>query len=474
MNVDDYIDELGDQGQLDSSHHFTIDPVAALRKYRDLLKAHPVLHIVKLIQAGVALGATSVEVTNPADYIRVLYHLPRHSPQLDGLAQPAAPVPEQLRIPLQLALATQPAALDLFYVSPQGGWVGTLGQPKRPQLAETGSTRFAITIHRKSLSFWGRLLPDAETQKELSSRCGFATVPITLDGRRLNGGGFRNLPGLEYPEMPRGSLLQRSQFDSRYPVLAAHFSLERADSPGLAVTPPLRASSRLVRLEGTPTLFPASWPVPELGVAHYQIPGAAQVHSVTERTRDDLAGMGTYYLTGGIAPQTGALWLHTRASLMQTVYESKYLPETDAFWLPHLRYFQPPAMDGEFRRYWSGCSEKQLFAAPMLNAARILLMRALPAAETVAYFVDHGVVLNPIRFPSRHPGMVVLQRADGLQTDASFLTPVHTPELLARCEAAQSDYDQLCKDMHRLVTTVSELNLPQPTIELWRQALAIL
>jgi hypothetical protein len=471
VNVHEYIDELGGEGQLDSSARFTMDPVAALRKYRSVLQASPALHVLKLIQAMVGLGATSIEVTNPASYVRLLCHLPGHSPEIAGLEHPEAALPEALRIGLQLALATEPAALQLFYCSPLGGWMRVVQGTPHP-LPGQEPTLFAVTMHREGQQLWRRLFPDATLQKELSTRCAFATIPITLDGRRLNRPAFAKLPGLPYEEMPRGSLLQRSAA-SCYPVLAARFRLVTKQRPGLAVAPPLYACARVVRTEGTPAAFLTERPAAQLGAAHYEIADCAPVQSVTERAVDQLTPTNgrLYHLLDGTPPRDGALWLHTRATSMQTIYESKYVPGTNVFWLPQLHYQEKPPVLPELLRYWTWCGEKRLFDAPMLNASQVLLMRSVPAHDTFGYFVDRGVLLNPVRLPSARTGPVFLQRLDNVAVDASFLTPVHSLEMLGRCEVAQLDYEQLCRDMHRLVTTVSELNLPQPTIELWREAL---
>ncbi|MBN1772633.1 MAG: hypothetical protein JXB32_15290 [Deltaproteobacteria bacterium] len=218
--VDALVAELSAGGRVESTGSFTLDRDAARAKLARFRLRDPEQYVLALIRAAVLKGASRIDVTLDADDLRLAFDgrpfaLADFEELYGALFVGGEDADLRARRQLALAVTTVEAVKPKFVRILSGGgpdaasFTLTPGEPDRygPTEERTDGT----TIHVKSgllAALGGRRGRLAEL---LESRCAFATLPISVNGKvvsrnafaepawgavELDGPGFRGLVGL--------------------------------------------------------------------------------------------------------------------------------------------------------------------------------------------------------------------------------------------------------------------------------------
>jgi hypothetical protein len=230
-NLEDVLDRLRCDGALESSGQLTLDPRRAAQRYAAFLEQEPTLGALKMIQAGVALGAAQIEVKPPGVGWRVSFASPQLRPEiLLALSQPSLAetlTAAELRAWLHiqgawlLAVASGDPRVELKIRCPSHRLLWTMADGSfTQQLVDDSSTRpgwARLTVEGRPSSWWSSTVDHA---REIAKRCALCPVPIKLEKGLLQPAPLTGLP--QYPFAP----MLRDAAD-RWATVRSYFSTHR-------------------------------------------------------------------------------------------------------------------------------------------------------------------------------------------------------------------------------------------------------
>ncbi|MCA9790195.1 MAG: hypothetical protein KC910_00310 [Candidatus Eremiobacteraeota bacterium] len=176
-----FLEDQRARGAFDSSGRFCIDWSRAQLKLGRFQMAHPAGYLLKLVQAGVRLGASLIRIELKRDSLRL---------ELDGVELGCGQVVELFARPLSgdahdalallaAGLNAAPASQIEFFDHQRGQGV-RLAQEPESLVVEPGRSACSLIITRKADS--GQRAAEHEA---LSKRLTFSPVPVYLDARQL-------------------------------------------------------------------------------------------------------------------------------------------------------------------------------------------------------------------------------------------------------------------------------------------------
>ncbi|MBI3927979.1 MAG: hypothetical protein HY319_20725 [Armatimonadetes bacterium] len=211
-SLEEYLQEQRAQGRLDSQGRFTIDLSLAVEKLRQYQLADPSFYVLKVIQAGVSGGAEAVEVRLRGAEVEVLARGVR--PEMLRLGrlmaclerpQEFSHLPEgHLVVGLNAALSLKPELLEWLQWNGESGSVLTVC-PDYQELREVerapardGKPVFRFRMRKGGAGFLAglreRLRRNSAEHQAVMRRCGYSSVPVTLDGVRVRTWGTEPVP----------------------------------------------------------------------------------------------------------------------------------------------------------------------------------------------------------------------------------------------------------------------------------------
>jgi len=215
VSVDSFLQELATEGQLDSAGQFTVSMEHAKEKLSEFLLQSTEEYLLKLVQAGVAAGASTLDLHSSTTRVRFCMHGVHLDPIdlshiLNHLLQPGQnrqpPLLPHLAIAVNTAIMTRATGMTL------ATWDGTQGvrfewkasgRQQRPWALRTGTPpRVYFEVRRTGLEFLANFFHLFNQRDILSmligSRSGvdpdrllvmdraiWSPVPIRLNGRWL-------------------------------------------------------------------------------------------------------------------------------------------------------------------------------------------------------------------------------------------------------------------------------------------------
>ena len=193
---------LHDDGHIDSSGRFTMDPRKAAEKYRTIVDQQPALGLLKMVQAAVALRSGGIEVRLPRTGWEASFCLPAlsagllqalHYPGLaSGLTDGKLRAWAHLRVAWEAALASRAdvVSLEVWSRDMRLRWSFADGDFTARLSEESSNDAGAqLTVQDSSRSWWhlwSNRNFHLDLQAGLTSRCAFCPVPIRLDSRVIN------------------------------------------------------------------------------------------------------------------------------------------------------------------------------------------------------------------------------------------------------------------------------------------------
>lgn len=177
-----FLDDQRARGAFDSSGRFGIDWSKARVKLGRFQMTHPAGYLLKLVQAGVRLGASQIRIEVKKDRVRLeFFEVDLGCGEVIQLF--SRPLSEDSQDALGLlgaGLNAAPASQLEFYDHHRGQGV-RLGQEPESLEVERGGSACSLVITRPATS-----AQRAAEHQALSERLAFCGVAVYLDGRQLN------------------------------------------------------------------------------------------------------------------------------------------------------------------------------------------------------------------------------------------------------------------------------------------------
>lgn len=427
--MDQLLQSLCGEASLHSASRFSLDLAARARKLQTYQTAEPSLFYLKWAQAGVAQGASRLE-------FRLCYGRSELEFAVGDVADAdqwfgdgdQTDWVQLLRVAVEAALCENPRGLSLDLGGRQiVGW-GDVSE-RRPVAPDS----LRLSVFEPKRAWYQRFSANprqAQIHREISARLALAPVIARLDGRVVN----RPNPDFDarwsrpaWVELSKAGRwmsewLEPTDKEPHYLLsspwlLPARLTLVGGEevwrSHGKFST-----VSRRMHLKGKSLRrqTAAQPPVPHFWQqATGRLPGA-------EMGCDFLQEV-PLNLSGGNAEAAADLWFYSEARVLQGMADflDPRLPSA----LPH-------------------CPGLSL---PALRTRRWLGLPALPQGPSHLFYVQHGLLLDPIEFSAPVPGTVaILARAD-VETDLSQMRPVEDDQVRQDLQWAKLTTDSLVKDI---------------------------
>lgn len=389
--TDAYLQQFIGSAELDQAGlKFQVDWATQLRKLRSFQSGEPGVWMIKAIQAAVASGASKVGIKLTNEFFEVSFETRADlNANQNGWA-------EHLRLAVELAVSQQPPGLRLVH---QGRVLFSSGVPHPIQAEGTTYLQlFHLPYGARAIS---HQLGIADIQLSLARRCCLCPVPVFLEGLPLN---------LGRPE--RSKIIGATRPDLTHYWLAETVGFAEPGQPALILAcPAVRPAEVLFHGQ---TRLP---PLPN----RYQRPSLIQ------------------FLPDQPALESGHCQAAQRASF-----------DPAAHWLLEMRE-SPPVGKGAFTfqalpGVAARVQEKATFwekGCPTAACHSWLGLSARGDCPGGFYYVNDGILLNPVPIPGSYPGTTLVQAGSAIATDLSQFNPVQDDHLRGQLEGARAQSHSL-------------------------------
>lgn len=241
LNLDAYLASQRDEGSMDSEGGFSVSTAEAARKLARFALPHPYAWITKVVQAAVGWSATGLVLRQTREFSSFHFapakqsDFPKREELLETLLSSEIGGTQPLqRMSIALRAMVEQAGLSFVLgVNPKvqepysiyaGHDVSQLSSEVRAGWAQDEGVGLRLTVsHQRLGEFWsGRYAPrflleerrDLEISGEMERVVFCSPMPVSLDGRRLDG--FRNRPGFGFNSTHRPLLISGAKAE---PVL---------------------------------------------------------------------------------------------------------------------------------------------------------------------------------------------------------------------------------------------------------------
>lgn len=188
--IDSFLEREHAEGKIDSEGVFTLDLLAARRKYREYLLTDPHRYVLRLVRAAVTSGATQIDIIANHHWVTVwMDSLPLSSeelPRIFDFVGGNASGPANLAVAVNASLALEPTRV-VVAVRDEERNVKLVIQPQSGcflEDIERGPRGTAVQVNHRGGGFWG-FLRESQEQRLLHDEASYCPIPITLNGKLL-------------------------------------------------------------------------------------------------------------------------------------------------------------------------------------------------------------------------------------------------------------------------------------------------
>jgi len=439
VSIEDYIRSVSGQAVPDSTGlQFSLDLAAQAQKMSQYQTQEPALWLLKGVQAAVASGAPSVNIR----LTRQIFELRFVPPPEAGPASLQDDAPDwcnHLRLSLQAALSLKPSGLNLSLHSSPLFQLGTLVSHKVRGIH--------LQVRRANRPWWKISDPElAAVHKALAWRLAFCPIPVEMDGRTLS---------LPFPERLAPFQSRPAQIQWGEVAVAYHWLAERQwpclEGPFFCLACPALRSGRIISLRGKPV-----W-------------NSSNSRAVSVIQDLETEGPAQEYDWGNWEQLTNKHGLidWSRSNCDQVLPLVCQETESSRDFL----YLEAPSIKLTPISTPLSYSQKPMAT---LACQRWLGLRADVQEKGGLYYVNHGVLLNPIRRGAKFAGTLALIADSQIATDLSQLNVVADARLAADIdwlEAQESGLLQSCGGAINSPQEGERLSLPLSVRNHWRALL---
>ena len=430
--MDQLLQSLCGEAALHSASRFTLDLAARARKLETYQAAEPGLFCLKWAQAGLACGAERVCFRLAYERSEMEFALsdcPETSQWFSD--EPQTPWVQLVRTAVEAALCDNPRGLSLDYGERQLlGW----GEVAERSPTPPGVLRLATFQSRRP--WYKRFSPNprlAQVHRDISRRLALAPSAIVLDGRVINCpnpdfDGRRSRPAwmaesLEPTEGEPHFLLSSPWLLPARLTLIGDEEIWRNNGQLTTISRRLHVTKNLLRTEkAAQPHIPHFWQQ-----ATGRLPGA-------EMACDFRHDIPLYLVTEKGIEMPTEVWFYHQARVLGRMTD--YLEPNLASPLPHC----------------------QGLALPALRMQRWLGLPCQPGGPSRLYYLQHGLLLEPIEIQTRVPGTVAIVARADVQTDLSQTRPVQDEQAKKDIEWANKTTVSLIQDVSPILRDLQRCN----------------
>ena len=430
-NVDQLLQSLRGEAALHSTSRFSLDLAARARKLQTYQAAEPSLFYLKWAQAGIASGASRLNFRLSYQRTELEFEVPHDLDTSHWFSdEPQSEWVEFLRIAVEAALCDSPIGLSLDLGHRQLlGW----GEVAERGLTPPGMLRLATFSPRrpwyKRFAVNPRL---AQVHREVSGRLALAPVAVSLDGRLVN--------------------CANPDFDERWGRPAWVSLATPARWMIESVEPTVGQPCFLV---GSPWLLPARLTL----VGKEEIwRSSGQFTTLSRRLHVDDKLLRTQKAE---QPPIPHFWQQATGRLPGAEMECDFLQEVPLslvtnkgvadIWFYHEARLLQGMADYLEPNLPSPLPHCQGMALPALRMERWLGLPSQPGGQSRLYYVQHGLLLEPIEISTRVPGTVAIIARENVQTDLSQMRPVEDEQFKLDLEWVNTTVEALIADISLLL-----------------------
>ena len=457
---DDLVGRLRQEGVKESEgNRFTLDLAGQAARMAQYQNREPALWLLKAVQAAVAARAPDVHIQLTRDTLDVRFRAASPPDLQDG----ATGYSRHLRLALQSALSQQPPALTLSYGH---SLLYSLGSSP---VATTPGLR--LHLRRQPRPWWS--FSDSQLaaiHRTLSWRCALCPIPVWLDGRRINLPVPEKIPSLGSRTCPtnwgEGAvnyhwLAERSWLAPTGDAFALHCPASR---PGMRIVVSGKEAWDSPHIYSVQQLNPAS--------LYLHLESQAEVQQV-EIGQDQLTlpkrGLLNPPLLAGAAAQLD--WTRVIPLAFDTVRFDSGSNHVIEFYSKVTYLNLDPTLQTSLQTTY-GPLELPLAT---MACSRWLGLAANGETPGGLYYIQDGILLDPIESGARFGGTTALVADPQVETDLSQLTVIQDARLAADRNWIRQEEERLLASSRSAVVSQTEGERLQVPISMrlgWRRSLS--